>query len=281
MGLFSLVFSIAIAAPIPPTVFVDSIKKSEIFDTLSFPARIIPQINAAILSDLDGVVEKVVVPIGRPVKKGDTLILIKNTDPVYDYAPAKMTSPVSGVVSSLEVSEGSRVARGQKLASVTDPAKTKINIEVTPQDLSLLKRNLEGQLKFSQFDEAVPVKVSGISPFVDPSSGTATVELVTINTSRSFISPGMVGRVSFRTGKHLGIQVPEFSIVYRGAGTFIASLSPEKKVKLVPVKIGPIRKGFVEVLEGISDSSQYIVRSSAFLSDGEGVTVQKKEELGR
>ncbi|MEZ4752173.1 MAG: biotin/lipoyl-binding protein [Bdellovibrionota bacterium] len=103
------------AKPDKPVVFVTQAEKKEISDLLSYPARITSKINATILSESDGVVSKIQKPLGSLVKRGEELLRVEHTDPIYQYAPVQVTSPVNGVVSAVEVTQGSQVKQGQSL----------------------------------------------------------------------------------------------------------------------------------------------------------------------
>jgi len=278
LALSSLCFCIlatgAPEKPKGPTVFVSTAKHESLYDILTYPARVMPLINATILAESDGIVADIPAKLGTPVTRNKKILTLKNTDPVFSYAPISITSPVSGVVSSVEVTQGSRVAKGQKLATITDPSRVNVQIEIAISDRTAIQSNLEGEMKIASFERPVPVKVTGVSPLVDPATGTATAELTVINPEKyPVLAPGTVGRVSFRAREHSGIQVPEDAIVYRGRETFLRTIH-EGKAKLAKVELGPIRRGSVEVLKGIDPGAQVIVRASSYVADGETVDVQ-------
>lgn len=271
--------NVALAAPPPkaPIVFTDTVRSGVLFDVLTYPARLIPTINATLLADVEGIVQKVLTPLGRPVKRGQKLIILANTDPVYDYAPLTVTAPVRGVVSGIEVSEGSRVIKGQKLATITDPTQVKITIEVSVGDLNAITPGLVGDLSVPGPDGSILVKVLGVSPFVDPATGSATAELTVVNKAKTApLPPGLVGKVSFKAREHLGIQVPESAITYRGPDAFLRTVE-DGKAKFQPVQLGQSRRGQIEVLKGVKEGASIILRANAFVADGESVSVQKPE----
>src|SRR5579871_1726634 len=109
-----------------PVVLVKQAKASELFDLLSYPARIVPKINATVFAESDGVVSKIATPLGKTVNRHQTMMIITHTDPVYQFAPVTVVAPVSGVISSVDITEGSQVTKGLKLATVTDPDKIQI-----------------------------------------------------------------------------------------------------------------------------------------------------------
>jgi RND family efflux transporter MFP subunit len=226
-------------------------------------------VNAAVTSEIDGIVRKIHAPLGQKVTPRQRLLTLGHTDPAFQYAPLSVFSPVSGIVSQVDVTEGSRIIKGQKLLTVTDPALVKVSVEIPALDLVSFSTAKEGELKIPGRAEPVPVTVKGISPFVDPASGTATAELE----PKTILPPGVVGLVTFKTNLHKGISVPEQALIYQGKETLIKVVE-NGTAHSVPVSIGKRQKGEVEVIKGLSSGMQIIERSSSFVAEGEKVTVQ-------
>ena len=260
----------------PAVVYVNPVQSTELFDVLTYPARIIPKINTTLLAETDGIVSQILTPLGQRVSSRQKLMIINHTDPVYQYAPVTVLSPVGGIVSAVEVTEGSQVNKGDKLASVTDPSKIRITVEVPAQDLASLSPGLIGDFKIAGRDTLTRVKIRGISPFVDPATGTATCELeITQKATPSsvLLAPGLVGQVSFKANVHTGITIPDYAIVYRGSDTFVRVVE-NGKAKRIPIRIGAKRRGFVEIVSGISERASLVERASRFVGDGDSVNVQ-------
>ncbi len=262
--------------PSAPTVFTEKLKATALHERLTYPARLVSKTTAALLAETDGVIKRVSAPLGRAVKQGEAVLTISNTDPIYQYAPMVVRSPVAGVVSQVEVTEGSRVAKGQRLALVTDPKQVKILIEVAAADLFAITHGSKGELNVSSHPTPVPVTVLGVSPFVDSGTGTATIELSAEPGEKATLPPGLIGKVSFKVREHQGVEVPESAIVYRGREPAVR-LVENGKAKYVLVTLGPSRQGKVEVTKGVTEGSDVIVRSSGFVGEGEEVKVQAVE----
>ena len=262
-----------------PLVFVKKAELTELSEILTYPARVEPRIRATVVAEADGVVTKIVAPLGSVVKAGQRLAVIKNTDPVYQYAPLSITAPVAGVVSQVEVSEGSRVSRGDKIALVTDPSQARVTVEVTADDVRFVKPGLEATLKISgPASEEVKLRVRGLSPFVDPSTGTATCELELADAKAGKLPPpGVIARVSFKANVRKGISLPDSVITYRGKDPYVRIVDGGK-AKLVPVVIGRKQAGEVEILKGLKAGDVVVERTSKFVADGEDVEIQQKTD---
>jgi multidrug efflux pump subunit AcrA (membrane-fusion protein) len=253
------------------SVFVKEARAEELFDVLSYPARVEPKVNTTILADSDGVVSKVLVSLGQRVNRRGRLMTITHTDPVYRYAPVQVTAPVAGVVSQVEVTEGTEVAKGQKLALVTDPTRVRLTVEIPAADLKSLAPGMVGEFRPAGRDEKIAVKVKGVSPYVDPATGTASCEL---EPAESSVAPGTVGQVFFQANRRQGYAVPDHAILYKGDDPYLR-LAQEGKARLVAVKLGRKQRGVVEVVSGLKDGAVVIERTSRYVADGEEVSVQK------
>jgi multidrug efflux pump subunit AcrA (membrane-fusion protein) len=263
--------------PKPPAiVFVNRIKPAELFDSLTYPARVSSQVNTTLLAETEGVVTRILAPLGRKVSRGQKILTITHTDPVYQYAPAAILSPVSGVVSLIDVTEGTQVSKGQKIGAVTDPSRISISIEIPAQDLASVRHDLVGEFRAPGQAEPVPVRIRGISPYVDPATGTAACEIAVDpgKKPQANLAPGLLGQVTFKVGVHQGISVPEHALVYKGNDPFLRVVEAGK-AKKVAVRLGSRRQGLVEVLEGLGAGAVVVERASRFIADGESVTVQE------
>ncbi len=269
------------------SVFVKEAKKQEIFDSFVYPAKVEPIVNAMVLSESQGIVEKISTPLGAKVKSKQSLVKVRHTDPVFKYRPVTLKAPVTGVVSKVFVSEGSLVSKGQKILQVTDPNKVKIKIEVAAKDLKFIKTGLVGSFTARGLQKSVKLKVLGVSPFVDPATGTATAELE-IENKKNSLTPGILGKVIFKSNIHNGFVFMENAIYYQGKKTYVRLTEKEGeiyKIKKVEVNLGAKRRGQVEIVSGLKDGMMVIERASGFLPDGAEVTIgnlpKKKEDKAK
>ncbi len=281
LGLAVLLVKVGLGArmrsspPTAPMVTAKAIQFSEVFDSLIYPARLISRVNATLMAETDGVVKTLNRRLGSRVQSGEPILTLVNPDPVYTFAPFEVHSPVAGVISALWVTQGTRVARGDKLGTITDPAQVQAAIEVTVADLSAVLVGIQGQLELPGNDEPLTVQVTGISPLVDPATGTATAELKVVQNKR-LPPPGVIGRVRFRARAHQGLQLPESAIFYRGDKPLVRVLDGEQ-AKFREVKLGVAREGNFEILQGLKPGETVVLRTNTFISDGEKVTIEKAD----
>lgn len=262
-----------------PAVTVTEVKSVLLSKQLTYPARVVPEVNVAVLSEIDGVVTRVVVDLGQIVQKGTPLVAVQHNEPGYQYKPMMVLAPISGVISLVDVNPGASVTKGQKLVVITDPKRIYVGIEVAASDLSLVSTGLVGKLFLSTSpDRGIPMKITGISPLIDSATGTASSQLRLVKSEDLvYLKPGLVGQISFDVNQHKGIEVPESALVYRSKDTFVRTIQ-NGKIKEVKVTVGETHKGQVEVLSGLKEKDVMVLRTSAFLTDGLEVTVEKEGE---
>jgi multidrug efflux pump subunit AcrA (membrane-fusion protein) len=265
-------------------VVVQTLATTEEADVLLFPARIESAVQTKIFAETESVVRKIPVHVGQEISKRDRLMTLQHTDPVYRYAPVKITSPIRGIVSALEVTEGANVTRGQWLATVTDPKRLKIEIEVPAQDLAKIHPGMVGEFRSTPGAEPRGVDVVGVSPLVDSKTGTAPADLTfkksVAGGSTVAVRPGTLGQVTLKANFHSALLVPEDAIVYRDGQTMVRKLDGEK-MKLTAIEIGDRRRGRVEIKKGLLPGDRVITRSSRFVSDGEVVKVENEKVPGK
>lgn len=259
-------------------VFVKEAQEKRVVEFLTYPARVESVVNASILSEFDGAVKAIRAPMGTKVEKGAVILVLKHTDPIYDYTPYSVRSPVSGVVSELNLTEGSLFTRGQKLAIVTDPKSLRIAVEIPAQDSSKLKMGDRGVFSASSFTSAsgtadlFDIEMTGLSPLVDPATGTSTATLK-FNKESNFL-PGTIGRVKFEVNPRKIFTVPESAIVYKENKTYLKTVK-DGKVGQFEVVLGPTQQGQVEIKSGLSQGVLVIERSSKYVAAGDEVAVER------
>ncbi len=288
---FALIGAIGLAGSFPafadlndtPRVVVQTLATTDEADVLLFPARVQSAVQTKIFAESEGVISLVPVHVGQVITKRDRVMTLTHTDPVYQYAPVKIISPVGGTVSSLEVTEGTNVTKGQWLATVTDPSRLKVMIEIPAQDLPKIHAGMSGEFRASAGATPQTVNVIGVSPLVDPKTGTAPADLAfpkakkgELSTANLSVMPGTLGQVVLKANLHPAILIPEDAIIYRDGKAMIRKLDGEK-MKLVAIEIGDRRRGNVEVKKGVAAGDRVITRSSRFVSDGEAVKIEEEK----
>jgi RND family efflux transporter MFP subunit len=206
------------------------------------------------------------------------LFKIQQLDPVYQYAAAKIVAPVNGVVSEVDVSLGTQVARGQKIAMVVDPSQLRVTVEIPGSDLEKVREKITpySSVSFSTALSEKPeeLKFEGISPLVSSTTGTATANLLFKKKSLK-LPAGTIGKVQITLNKGSAIKIPEQAIVYKGATPYVRVIDTHNIAKYKAVELGSRQAGQVEIKKGLSVNELLIERSSQYVQDNKAVKVEK------
>lgn len=256
-----------------PVVQIKKVELTENSESLSYPARVESRVSGAILAEIEGVVREVAV-LGTPVKKGQVLFKIQQLDPVYQYAPAKIVAPVSGVVSQVEVNIGTQVTRGQRIATVVDPSQLRVTVEIPGSDLEKLTKNAQVTFTTSLTEKPEELSFEGISPLVNPTTGTATANLL-FKSKNPKLSAGSIGKIQVTLKNGSAIKVPEQAIVYKGAVPYVRVVDTNNIAKYKAVELGVRQAGQVEIKKGLSANETLIERASQYVQDNKAVKIEK------
>ena len=257
------------------TVFTTILKRQVFTDEIQYPARVKSKINVAVTSEIAGEIKAILKPVGSLVRKGETLLVIQNTDPVYRYAPVKIVSPTNGYVTNIDANLYSRVEKGAKLVSITDPKELVIETEIPAADLSYVKIGMQASFQTASLKDPITVRIKALSPAIDIHTGTACAELEFVQLKPS-VAQGLIGQVFFKANPRSSYVIPENAIVYREGKPFIRILE-KNKIKRVPVVIAKNMGDKVEIQTGLQDGWELVIRSSRFVADDEEVETQKTE----
>jgi multidrug efflux pump subunit AcrA (membrane-fusion protein) len=269
-------------------VQVMTVSLSEFADSAQYPARVRSRINAWVTAESAGHVQKILKPVGSKVHRGEVVMVIKNLDPVFNYAPVKITSPADGFVTTLEVDLLSRVDRGDRLFSVTDPGALVVDTEIPSADLHNFKIGDLGVLK-DQAGNTYDVRIQALSPAVDLKTGTANAVLAlqkatspkkaTSQADPKPLNQGQLGQVQFRINPRKSFVLPENSLILKSGVTYVRVLN-NNKARLVPVKVTLNLGDKVEIgavsgsVSGLREGDQVITRWNRYISENEEVEVQ-------
>lgn len=277
LAVFCLLPAVSNAAiPKKASVLLLQAKSQEFSDNLQFPGRVRSRVNDVMTSEIEGKVIKIEKPLGSKVKKGDVILVLQNTDPVYRYAPIRLRSLSNGFLTSLDVTLMTKVERNQKLFTVTDPQNLLVEVEIPARDLLSLHNGMKGDFRLDPTrPDSIPVEIEGLSPAVDLTSGTATAELRPLE-KIELLRQGQLGQISLKTNVRQTFVVPESAIVYRDDKSFLRVFEGGK-VQRRPIALGRRVGGTYEITQGLKGGEQIITRTSRFVADGEEVEIQKSE----
>jgi Cu(I)/Ag(I) efflux system membrane fusion protein len=116
-------------------------------------------------------------------------------------------------------------------------------------------------------------QITRISPFLDPETRTADVEIEVDNPSQE-LKPGMFARVSIEARKPKpSLAIDRSALLTRGSLQGVFLLDEGLITHFVPITVGRMQDDFVEVLDGLSEGTRVVTSGAQKLNEGDRVTI--------
>lgn len=248
-------------------VFTEQLKTKDIQKKLVFPGTVRSQKQSFILAENSGVVTRLKKQLGYSVSKNEIIGYIENPDPVYQYKPMPIRSPISGRITDMRFFEGSQVEKGTHLVTITDPKSLVVEVQVPAKDIPALK--IGGAAEFLT-TESTPLKLIGLSPTPDSNSLTS-LAIFSFSNPKLLISSGQQGSVEYVSSIRKMILVPESNLIRRGAKVFLRKYVAGKVV-FAEVTTGDRVEDQIEILTGFKEGDEVISKTAKHIKDGDEVT---------
>lgn len=187
-----------------------------------------------------------------------------------------LRSPVSGVITARNYDQGDMYS-GSPIYVVEQITPVKLYVGISEMDYTKVKKNDAVTLTA----DALPGKtftgrIARIYPTIDAATHTFTAEVNVANSDR-LLRPGMYARVTVNFGSNHSIVVPDDCVVkQQGSGVrSVFVLQADNTVKEAVVTLGRHFGTEYEILSGISEGDNVVVKGQASLKNGSKVNVQK------
>ncbi|MCW2285952.1 multidrug efflux pump subunit AcrA (membrane-fusion protein) [Rhodoblastus acidophilus] len=193
-----------------------------------------------------------------------------------DGSPASedVRSPASGLVMSAPSATGAPVSSRQgPLFRIAVRGELELRSDVSAQDVA--------KLKLGQTATIYPVggpplsgKLAMILPNLNPArqSGQVLIKILSEGDARV----GTFARAEIAAGERCGVGTPYSAVSYEADGTIVFVVA-NKRVEGRLVSLGMISGDDVEVTSGLKEGELVVLRSAAFVRDGELVTAIQVE----
>jgi Cu(I)/Ag(I) efflux system membrane fusion protein len=177
-------------------------------------------------------------------------------------------SPFKGIVQSLPVDQGRKVAAGDQIVDVADLSVVWAWAQFYQDELPLLKKDLPVVVTTgSGSEEKFAGKIAIIDPFIDESTRTARVR-VDIENPDFKLRPGMYVNILLKCDSGEGLAVPVSAVLPTGKGNIV--FLDQGAGKLLPrfVELGRKFGDEYAVVSGLNEGER-VVNSANFLIDAE------------
>lgn len=180
-----------------------------------------------------------------------------------------VTSPIGGVVQTLDVREGMTMAAGQSLARINGLDRLWLQVAVPQAQGAALA---VGQAVESRFfglpEQTVKGTVSAILPAIAGDSRTVQVRVELPNTDGT-LRPGMTAQVRLaQSSAQSVLQVPSEALIRTGKRTLVMLAEEGGHYRPVDVEVGAESQEMTVIRSGLQEGQQ-VVASGQFLLDSE------------
>ena len=179
-----------------------------------------------------------------------------------------ITSPISGVIQTLEARVGMTLGQGQTLAQVTSIGTVWLNAAVPEAQAGSVRVGQSASATLAAFPgETFSGRILAILPTAQADSRTVTVRIELANRGGR-LRPGMFAQVALGGTASTALLVPSEAVIRTGARTLVMLASGNGRYQPAEVKAGREGGGQTEILEGLAVGEK-VVASGQFLLDSE------------
>ena len=179
-----------------------------------------------------------------------------------------VTTPMGGVVQTLDARQGMAVAMGQTLAQVAGLSRVWLTAAVPEALGGHLRPGAPANVELAAFPgEAMTGRVSAVLPATQTDSHTVTARVEMANPSGR-LRPGMYAAVHLKVGADTALTVPTEAVIRTGRRALVLAARDHGRFEPVEVRTGRESGDRIEILEGL-DEGDRVVASGQFLIDSE------------
>jgi RND family efflux transporter MFP subunit len=200
-----------------------------------------------------------------------------------------ITVPFDGVVTARETDIGALInagsgtggGNGPELFRVADIHMMRVYVQVPQQLSASIKAGLNAELHLPQYaDKTFKATVATTSGAINTSARTLLVELHAENPDGE-LQPGAYAQVDFELPTNPNVvRIPTSALVFRERGMEVATIGPDDKIELKPIKIGRNLGTEVEVLQGLTLSDRLVNSPPDSLATGDKVRIAGASAAG-
>ena len=179
-----------------------------------------------------------------------------------------VTSPISGVIQTLDARAGVTLAMGQTLAQVTGLSTVWLNAAVPEAQAGAVRIGQRATATLTAFPgEIFGGRVIAILPTAQADSRTLTVRIELANRGGR-LRPGMYAQVALGGDTRPGLLVPSEAVIRTGTRNIVMLAKGDGRYHPAEVRTGREGGGQTEILEGLAVGEK-VVASGQFLLDSE------------
>ena len=185
-----------------------------------------------------------------------------------------LTSPISGVVGSINLSLGDTANPASPAAVISETSQLEIEVMVSESEINFIEVGSPVDVYIRAVsEEAFKGQVATVATVPDVVKRNYAVK-VTLDNPDGKIKSGMFAEVAVNTiSKDNAVCVPTNAVVPKGSRTVVYVVDGEKRAREREVEIGIENTSYVEIVKGVSVGEEVITKGSTLVADGTLVRV--------
>ncbi|MFQ5905339.1 MAG: efflux RND transporter periplasmic adaptor subunit [bacterium] len=245
-------------------------------DILSFTGDVKGKDQVNVYSEVPGRIRAYAVKEGEWIRKDGLIATVDRAITGLDFEPAKVRSPISGIVGRTFLDKGDAVAAQVPVALIVRMDEVEVTVNVVERDIPRVRTGQTAFVRVDAYpDTSFQGRVSTVSPVVDPTSRTA-VASITISNKRGLLRPGMFARVDLVVQEQKDVLVVPADAVLGRAERYVFVVERGRAAKRA-LDLGIREKNRVQVTEGLNEGDTLIVVGQRVVEDGENVMIVGSE----
>ena len=188
------------------------------------------------------------------------------------YDDCAVTSPITGMITKINVETGQTVSPQDTGATVMDDSGEKVEIQVADTDIGQLAKGMPMDISLQSAGKTCRGSISEISAVCDSKTGMYTVKIL-LDADDSLHDTGLMADVRASVNEpSASVYIPSKCIFTDDDGDYVYVVSEEQAVK-TPVTKGRKKNAYMEITQGLTQDNEVILQSSHSLEDGMKVRV--------
>jgi multidrug resistance efflux pump len=186
---------------------------------------------------------------------------------------AKIVAPFRGEISRRYVDAGALVSPSTPLVNLVHTETLKIVANVLEKDIPLLKPGMKAKVRVESYpDRVFEGRVERINSSLDLSTRTLQAEIYIPNPNRA-LKPGMFSNVEVVLVENpQALVIPREAVVESGGETAVFVVNGKQAAQR-PITIGYEQDRMVEVLSGLNEGDQVVIKGQQLIKDGSTIRV--------
>lgn len=180
----------------------------------------------------------------------------------------QIISERSGVVSQINVKEGSYVMSANPILVLADVSSVWIDVVLYPDQVSQVKRGDAVTIR-----DANGLEIHSRLSFINPlASGNKVIARVELDNARNHLRTGTFADVTIQIHPHKALVLPRSAVIYTGDGNMVMLSRGAGHFLPVPVTTGVESGDEIEIVDGLQENAEVAVNGQFLLDSASSLS---------